>query len=182
MMYTSVVRSFSFLLPLSPLVVSGIQRRQNDSPVSSIAIPTFTYGYYSKVYSKGEAGTSADAASASTTTAANPRGTGSVPSSAAPSSGWQSDEFGVFAASQGGAFVASMCSPIDKETKQPDMIFPCNKIIDALSQCSFGKSYQELVSGSDSGSVASSTRNSTDQLECFCAQDGPGQQYWQNNV
>ncbi|KAL8763334.1 MAG: hypothetical protein Q9184_000805 [Pyrenodesmia sp. 2 TL-2023] len=181
-MYTFVVRSFQFLLLFSPLVVSGIQRRQNDSPLSSILIPTFTYGYYSQVYPNGEAGNSADAASASTTTAANPSRTGSLPSSAAPSPGWQSDEFGVFAASQGGAFVASMCSPIEKETKQPDMIFPCNKIIDALSRCSFGKSYQELVSGSDGASVASSPRNLTDQLACFCAQDGPGQQYWQNNI
>lgn len=175
MMYTLLPCNLLSLV-FSQLVVSeGIQRRQNDSP-SSISVPSFTYGYYSQVYPNGEVTSSVssnthraiDTGATSSTKAdiTQSRGTPAADVGVGSSPGGQSGNSGSMGAAQEEAFIASMCQPVNR-TNQPDMDFPCNKILLYEFPCIYGQSYQELLQSSDS--AAPSTHDPNDQQKCFCA-------------
>ncbi|KAL8778830.1 MAG: hypothetical protein Q9213_007222 [Squamulea squamosa] len=149
---------------------SGVERRQITS--SYISVPTFDYGYYSDVYPKGELTTKPTASVASPTTVSN---------TTAAVGAEQSSFYGPVGVSQEEAFIASMCEPINK-TNQPDLNFPCNKLLLYEAPCLYGKGYEELLRNSGSDSLATPVLQATDQFKCFCAEKGPGHDYWQNSV
>ncbi|KAL8721029.1 MAG: hypothetical protein Q9225_002202 [Loekoesia sp. 1 TL-2023] len=93
----------------------------------------------------------------------------------------QSGNSGSLGTTQEEAFIASMCQPANR-TNQPDMNFPCNKILLYESPCIYGRSYPELLQSSHSDSAAPSAHGPNDQQQCFCANDGPGPQYWRNSI
>lgn len=163
-----IVPGLSFLLFIQFVLSGSVQNRQDTSP-SSISIPAFTYGYYSQLYPNGEtAASTTSTVTASTTSLAT--ASNDQPSGTTTASESQEEEF-----------IASMCQPVN-QTKQPDMNFPCNKIRLYEYSCVYGLSYQELLQHGGSDSVAPPTHGPKDQRGCFCADEGPGPQYWQNSI
>ncbi|KAL8808646.1 MAG: hypothetical protein Q9200_004162 [Gallowayella weberi] len=156
-------------------LTSGLQRRQTAS--SSISVPAFGYGYYSNIYPTGDlpTGTAARVQSPSTTS------TSSVNSISAAGSGSRGSSYGPVGATPEEAFVASMCQPVNV-TNQPDLHFPCNKLLLYESPCLYGQSFEVLLKNSGSDSPAIPLLSANDQFKCFCADEGPGQDYWQNSV
>ncbi|KAI4205787.1 MAG: hypothetical protein LQ348_001138 [Seirophora lacunosa] len=179
MVYSSIGAQISLLVLLfSDLITTtDIQRRQNESPSSSLPIPTFTYGYYSQVYPNGEVTPAANPATttsgtqASTTSGFGGQGGGSQASSANEAAPFTEKE----------SFISDVCFPYIQRTERPDMNFPCNKLILDAGACYFGRGNEELLLHNEND-TASSLRSDKDQLECFCAQGGPGQQFWQNTI
>lgn len=167
----------ALLLFSSRLVLStGIQRRQ-ETISSSISVPSFGYGYYSDLYPSGGSTTRTVAIVADPTASSG----SSRPDSFAAGSGGQSGSYGPVGATPEEAFIASMCQPVNK-TNQPDLNFPCNKLLLFESPCLYGHSYDELLRSSGNESPATPVLSGNDQLKCFCAEKGPGQDYWQNSV
>ncbi|KAL8732713.1 MAG: hypothetical protein Q9181_003858 [Wetmoreana brouardii] len=183
-MYSIVVRS-SLLLSFSLLVFSdGVHRRQTQ-PSSSMSVPMFSYGYYSQIYPNGEVTTGVSNSRSPTATgmktptkssSAQPRAT----SAAAAGSGPGGPNFGPVAASQEEAFIASVCQPVNN-TNQPDLNFPCNKLLLYETPCIYGQSYEELLKSSRSDSLAPPLLSANEQLKCFC-KSVQGQNYWQNSL
>ncbi|KAL8682568.1 MAG: hypothetical protein Q9186_001421 [Xanthomendoza sp. 1 TL-2023] len=158
-----------------PVLSSGLQRRQTAS--SSISVPTFGYGYYSDIY---------PTVALTTGTAArvqNPSksSTSSVTSVSAAGSRGPGSYYGPVGATPEEAFIASMCQPVNM-TNQPDLKFPCNKLLLYESPCLYGRSYEVLLNNSGSDSPAIPLLPADEQFKCFCAEEGPGQDYWQNSV
>ena len=160
-----------FILFLPYLVLcSGIEQRQTSS--SSIAIPTFKYGYYSDVYPTGAVTTKPTTVAASPTT---------VNSTSIAGSEEESGPSGPVEVNQEEAFIASMCQPIN-QTNDPDLDFPCNKIVPYEAPCLYGKKHEELLNISVNSSPATPVRSGKDQFQCFCAETGPGPLFWDNSV
>lgn len=166
----NIIHNLPILFSSSLLLCSGNQRRQTT--FSSISVPTYRYGYYSDIYPTG-------AVSAKpTTTVAGPI---TVNGTSMAESEDQTGQYGPVGVTQAEAFIASMCHPINN-TNQPDLNFPCNKIILDEAPCVYGKNYEELLKTYVNDSPATPIRSSKDQFECFCEDNGPGQSYWQNSV
>lgn len=166
-MSKNIISNLSFFfLPFLGLC-SGIEQRQTTS--SSISVPTFRDGYYSDIYPTG---------AVATTAMASPK---TVNSTSTAGSGEQTGHYGPVGVSQEEAFIASMCQPINT-TDQPDLNFPCNKIILFEASCLYGQNYEELLKAYVNGSPATPIRSGKDQSKCFCAETGPGPDYWQNSV
>ncbi|KAL8673311.1 MAG: hypothetical protein Q9168_002273 [Polycauliona sp. 1 TL-2023] len=79
------------------------------------------------------------------------------------------------------AFIASMCQPVNV-ANQPDLNFPCNRMILYTAPCLYGKSYTELSKAYVNRSLPTPDRLGKDQYHCFCDKGGVGQGYWQNAV
>ncbi|KAL9017113.1 MAG: hypothetical protein Q9185_005573 [Variospora sp. 1 TL-2023] len=178
MRYSPIKAKVSSLSLFTHLVIStDIQRRQEETPSSSLSIPTFTYGYYSQVYPNGAVTSTANAAMATG---------GTQPSTRSGSGGQDGDSQSPNASeeeiwSEKEWFIFDMCSPDKNGTERPDINFPCNRLLQDEWECFYGQGYQELLQNKNND-TAPTLRSDKDQLECFCAQDGPGQQYWQNSI
>lgn len=185
-MYAIIVLCFS-LLSCSRLVLSSALQRRQTQLSSALSVPTFVYGYYSQVYPNGEGTTSGvsksqNAAAPSITAPTNSSST-TRPSSLSPlgaGSGPGGQNFGPVGVNEEEAFVASMCQPINK-TDQPDMNFPCNKLLLYGAPCVYGQSYETFLKTGAGDGVTLPLLSPNDQLKCFCTQGGPGHAYWQNS-
>ncbi|KAL8990894.1 MAG: hypothetical protein Q9177_000548 [Variospora cf. flavescens] len=173
--FKAKVSSLSLIIHL--VISTDIQRRQEDSPSSSLSIPTFTYGYYSHVYPNGAVTSTANPALATSGTqpSTRPGPDGQDGDSQSPNAGeeeiWSEKEW----------FIFDMCSPDKNGTERPDINFPCNRLLRDEWECFYGQGSQEPLQNKNND-TAPTLRSDKDQLECFCAQDGPGQQYWQNSI
>ena len=189
-MYSLVLTNLSFLL-LSKLVISTIVQPRLIASSASISVPVFTYGYYSQVYPNGEVTTSigtitrnvpsTGALSPSSTRSVSLSGTLAAGVGLGSGPGGSNSDTGPVDTTQEEAFIESMCQPVNK-TNEPDMSFPCNKILLYETPCIYGQSYAELVQNSRNGSVIAPNHGPKDQQSCFCAADGLGPQFWQNSV
>lgn len=173
--FKAKVLSLSLFIHL--VISTDIQRRQEDSPSSSLSIPTFTYGYYSQVYPNGAVTSTANPALATSGTqpSTRPGPDGQDGDSQSPNASeeeiWSEKEW----------FIFDMCSPDKNGTERPDINFPCNRLLRDEWECFYGQGSQEPLQNKNNDTTPT-LRSDKDQLECFCAQDGPGQQYWQNSI
>lgn len=169
-MYPLIISELSFLLFIQLVTSNDVQSRQDVSP-PSISIPSFTYGYFSQLYPNGEASTGVGTSNAFPTSTV---GAASITAN-------QPNETSIASESQKQEFIASMCKPVNK-TNQPDMNFPCNKIRLYEYSCIYGLSYQELLQKGNSDGAVPSNHGPKDQRGCFCKDEGPGPQFWQNAI
>ena len=148
---------------------------ENQTTFSSISVRTYRYGYYSVIYP------TSTGIRKPTTAAASQASPITVNDTLIIESEDHNGQYVPIGVSQAEAFIASMCQPINK-TNQPDLNFPCNKIILYEAPCVYGSNYEELLKTYVNDSPATPIGSSRDQFECFCAENGPGQSYWQNSV
>ncbi|KAL8998480.1 MAG: hypothetical protein Q9188_006095 [Gyalolechia gomerana] len=153
------------------LVTSTDVQSRHDVSSPSISIPSFTYGYFSQLYPNGEASTGVGTRNAFPTSTV---GAASITAN-------QPNETSIASESQKQEFIASMCKPVNK-ANQPDMNFPCNKIRLYEYSCIYGLSYQELLQKGNSDGAVPSNHGPKDQRGCFCTDEGPGPQFWQNAI
>ena len=153
-----------------------LEHRQAQSP-SSLSIPTFTYGYYSDVYPNGGPATSPSINTPGKTSSTSEP---SELSALAAGSGPGGQNAGPVGVSKEESFIASMCQPINS-TNQPDMNFPCNRLLIYEVPCVYNVSYETLLKAGTVDNVAPSLLSPNEQQKCFCTEDSRGYDYWQNS-
>ncbi|KAL8969770.1 MAG: hypothetical protein Q9183_001835, partial [Haloplaca sp. 2 TL-2023] len=160
------------------MTVSSVKLEHRQAqPPSSLSIPTFTYGYYSDVYPNGGPVTSPSITTPGKTSSTSEPSALSALASGSRPGGQNAGPVGV---SKEESFIASMCQPINS-TNQPDMNFPCNRLLIYEVPCVYNVSYETLLKTGNRGNAAPSLLSPNEQQKCFCTEDGRGYDYWQNS-
>ncbi|KAL8873157.1 MAG: hypothetical protein Q9174_001326 [Haloplaca sp. 1 TL-2023] len=174
---SSVKIVYCSLLAFSIAVSSvKLENRQAQSS-SSLSIPTFTYGYFSDVYPNGGPATSPSITTPGKTSSTTEPSALSVLDAASGPGGQNTGPVGV---SKEESFIASVCQPLNS-TNQPDMNFPCNRLLIYEVPCVYNVSYETLLKAGAGDGAAPSLLSPSDQQKCFCTEDGRGHDYWQNS-